>query len=100
MQFDEVKSEDFITFSRVQPSHIKIEQYLIERGGTGVRGAEFKKIALNSAGWNYGALISYGAHPKAATKAFNFIRSVVEDDNLSPEALLEAIEQSTQPKPH
>lgn len=99
MQFEEVKSEDFVTFSRVQPAHVKIEQYLIERGGTGVRGAEFKKAALNTAGWNYGALVSYGAHPQAAAKAFNFIRTAAADDNLSSEELLSAIETQLEPQP-
>lgn len=92
MQFDEIQSDDFVTFSRVQPPHVKLEQYLIEMGGTGVRGAEFKKEALTAAGWKYGALVSYGAHPKAAAKAFNFIRGVVEDPQLTPEQVLANLE--------
>ncbi len=91
MQFDTIQSEDFVTFSRVQPPHVKLEQYLIELGGTGVKGAEFKKQALTNAGWNYGALVSYGRHPDAAAKAFNFIREVVEEDGLTPEDILEQI---------
>lgn len=92
MQFEEIKSQDFVTFSKVQPPHVKLEQHLIEMGGTGVQGAEFKKKALSTAGWKYGALVSYGAHPDAAAKAFNFIRAAIEDDNLSLDEVLGCIE--------
>ena len=95
MQFEEIKSQDFVTFSKVQPPHVQLEQHLIEMGGTGVQGAEFKKKALASAGWKYGALVSYGAHPDAAAKAFNFIRSAVEDDALSPDEVLGVIESQS-----
>ena len=93
MEFDEVKRDDFITFTRQQPSYVKIEQALIELGGTGVRGAEYKKTALAAAGWNYGALISYGAHPDKATEVFNQIRSAMADmaEETSAEDLIEHI---------
>jgi len=91
MLFDEISPEDFLTFSRVAPPHVKIEQYLIELGGSGVQGAEFKKKALQKAGWSYGALISYGAHPNAAAIAFNFVRSTVGTGVLDSEQILEQL---------
>ena len=93
MNFDEVKREDFLTFTRQQPSYVKIEQALIEIGGTGVKGAEFKKTALAAAGWNYGALISYGAHPDKATEVFNQIREAMADfsDEGEPESLIDQL---------
>lgn len=94
MQFDEIQSQDFVTFSQIQPAHIKLEQHLIERGGAGVEGAEFKKKALVNAGWKYGALVSFGAHPDAAAKAFNYIRSAVQDESLTPKEVLETIKMN------
>ena len=95
MKFDEVKAEDFTTFSRQQPTHVKIEQALIELGGKGVKGAEYKKTALNAAGWNYGALISYGAHPEKASEVFNTIRQAMADnESADADQLIEAIKPS------
>ena len=79
MNFEEVKRDDFVTFTRQQPSYVKMEQTLVEVGGHGVKGVEFKKSVLSAAGWNYGALISYGAHPDKATEVFNQIRVAMAD---------------------
>lgn len=32
MHFDEVKAEDFTTFSRVPPPHLQMEQFLMQLG--------------------------------------------------------------------
>ena len=92
MEFEEVKKEDFLTFSRTQPSYVKLEQFLIEIGGTGVKGADFKKQALAAAGWSYGALVSYGAHPDKAAEVFNNIRKAMESSSPDDtDSLLSAI---------
>ena len=81
-EFKEVSPDDFLTFSREQPSYVAIEQTLIEIGGGGNRGVEYKKEALNAAGWNYGKLVSYGAHAGKAADAFNRIReALAQTDN-------------------
>ncbi|MCG8668983.1 MAG: hypothetical protein MI867_06185 [Pseudomonadales bacterium] len=76
-EYKEVSPDDFLTFSREQPSYVAIEQALIEIGGGGNRGVEYKKSALNAAGWNYGKLVSYGAHASTAADAFNKIREAL-----------------------
>lgn len=86
--FKEVSPDDFLTFSREQPSYVAIEQALIEIGGGGNQGVEFKKEALTAAGWGYGKLVSYGAHAGKAADAFNKIREALaatdeRDDVLS-----------------
>lgn len=81
-EFKEVSPDDFLTFSREQPSYVAIEQALIEIGGGGNNGIEFKKDALNAAGWNYGKLVSYGAHASTAADVFNRIReALAQTDN-------------------
>ena len=76
--FKEVSPDDFLTFSREQPSYVAIEQALIEMGGGGNKGVEFKKTALTAAGWKYGKLVSYGAHAATAAEAFNKVREALE----------------------
>lgn len=78
MDIKEVQPNDFLTFSREKPAHVLIEQTLIDMGGTGNKGVEFKKDVMTKAGWKYGKLVSYGAHPETAAAAFNKIRNVLE----------------------
>lgn len=86
-EFKEVSPDDFLTFSREQPSYVAIEQALIELGGGGNRGVEYKKAALSAAGWKYGKLVSYGAHANTAAAAFNKIREALAQSNDSEELL-------------
>ncbi len=37
MHFDEVKPEDFATFSRVPPPHLQMEQFLMQLGGAALK---------------------------------------------------------------
>lgn len=90
--FKEVSADDFLTFSREQPSYVAIEQALIELGGGGNKGVEFKKSALNAAGWNYGKLVSYGAHASTAAVAFNKIREALAQSD-DGEAVLNKLQQ-------
>lgn len=91
-EFKEVSPDDFLTFSREQPSYVAIEQALIDMGGGGNRGVEFKKEALHAAGWTYGKLVSYGAHADKAAVAFNKIREVLAETD-STETLIERLAQ-------
>lgn len=86
-EFKEVSPDDFLTFSREQPSYVAIEQALIELGGGGNQGVEYKKEALSAAGWNYGKLVSYGAHAGKAADAFNKIREALAQTEDSSEML-------------
>lgn len=78
MSVKEVQANDFLTFSRETPAHVLIEQMLIDVGGGGTKGVEFKKEVMTAAGWKYGKLVSYGAHPEVAADAFNRIRGLLE----------------------
>ncbi len=86
-EFKEVSPDDFLTFSREQPSYVAIEQALIELGGGGNQGVEYKKEALSAAGWNYGKLVSYGAHAGKAADVFNKIREALAQTEDSSEML-------------
>lgn len=86
-EFKEVSPDDFLTFSREQPSYVAIEQTLIEIGGGGNQGVEFKKEALSAAGWSYGKLVSYGAHAGKAADAFNKIREALAASDNSDDVL-------------
>lgn len=79
--FKEVSANDFLTFTREKPSYVLIEQSLIDLGGGGNKGVEFKKEALQAAGWNYGKLVSYGAHADKAATVFNRIREALGDSS-------------------
>jgi len=79
MNFGEVNLEDFTTFKAgAQLAHVEIEKKLIELGGNGLKGNDFKKKCLAKAGWKYGKLTSYGAYPEVATEAFKKIKDVLE----------------------
>lgn len=73
----EVCEEDFSRIGGEKPPHLKIEAALIELGGSGVKGTEFKLQALKAAGWKYGKMTPYGSYPKLAAEAFNRIRNAL-----------------------
>lgn len=77
----EVREEDFSRIGGDKPPHLKIEAALIELGGSGVQGTEFKLRALKAAGWKYGKMTPYGSYPKLAAEAFNRIRTALARSN-------------------
>lgn len=79
MEFGDVQLEDFTTFKAgVILTHVEIEKKLIEIGGKGVKGNDFKKECLVRAGWKYGKLTSYGAYPEVAVEAFTKLKAILE----------------------
>lgn len=77
-EFQAIQEGDFTSFTPGQkPVYAQIEELLIKIGGGGKTGNEFKKEVLELAGWKYGKLISYGAHPDTAVVAFNRLRDVL-----------------------
>lgn len=76
-QFDEVKAEDFSKIGGGPPPHLKIEQALIQMGGAGKVGMDFKQQALKAAGWKYDRLTGYAKNPQLAATAFNRIRAAL-----------------------
>lgn len=76
-QFDEVKAEDFSRIGGVPPPHLKIEQALIQMGGAGKIGMDFKQQALKAAGWKYDRLTGYAKNPALAATAFNRVREAL-----------------------
>lgn len=94
MEFGEVQLEDFTTFKAgVTLTHVEIEKKLIEIGGRGVKGNDFKKECLTKAGWKYGKLTSYGAYPEVAVETFTKLKSVLEsfEDTCDSETLMEKL---------
>jgi hypothetical protein len=75
--FDEVKEEDFTTIGGAPPPHLKIEQALLQVGGAGKAGADFKAKALKAAGWKYDRMTGYAKNPELAALAFNRIREAL-----------------------
>jgi len=83
-----IMPEEFTSFKPgVKPAYSQIEEMLIEMGGRGVAGNSFKKEILTKAGWKYGALISYGAHPETAAAIFNKIRELLAKTQVKEEFL-------------
>jgi len=76
-EFKEVDPNDFMTFSRESPAHVLIEAHVIDIGGGGKKGIEYKQELLKLAGWKFHALTSYGAHAETAASAFNKLRQVL-----------------------
>lgn len=87
----EVQEEDFSRIGGEKPPHLKIEAVLIELGGNGVRGTEFKLRALKAAGWKYSKMTPYGSYPKVAADAFNRIRTALSASK-DQEQLLQALQ--------
>lgn len=61
-----------------KPSHLLIEETLIQMGGQGVSGGNFKKEILKMAGWTGGALTTYASRSDVAADAFNRVRRALE----------------------
>ena len=92
-EFKEVTTDEFSRIGGEPPEHRKIEAALVNIGGKGVHGNNFKREALKAAGWNYGKMTSYGSKPDAAARAFNRLREVlsrVEDKDAVLAALAES----------
>lgn len=75
----EVQSEDFMKFGGEKPSHLLIEEILINMGGGGTAGGQFKKEILKLAGWTGGSLTTYASRSSVAAEAFNRIRAALEN---------------------
>lgn len=89
--FDEVLEGDFMKFGKPL-SFIEIERTLLEIGGGGVKGTEYKHKALQAAGWTGHALTNYASRPAIAAKAFNQVRlALAQLSKPDPEVLLESI---------
>lgn len=76
--FEEVLEGDFMQFGKPL-SFLEIERTLLEMGGGGVKGTEYKHKALQAAGWTGHALTSYASRPAIAAKAFNQVRLALAD---------------------
>lgn len=76
-EFKEVTEDEFSRIGGEPPEHRKIEAALVQLGGAGVNGNNFKREALKAAGWGYGKMTSYGAKPEAAARAFNRLRGAL-----------------------
>ncbi|MGX5201824.1 hypothetical protein [Aliikangiella sp. IMCC44632] len=87
LKFKPVEPNDFLTFTPGAPSHIQIETAIIDIGGGGKKGIEYKWQVLAAAGWKYKELTSYGAHAEIAAEAFNRIREVLAQTDESEEVL-------------
>ena len=91
MHFDEIHSSHFVTLSRTPLPHTLIEQALVNIGGGGNDGMNFRKQALAAAGWSYDGLVPFAKHPDKAAQAFNRLRAALASYT-SAEALMAALE--------
>jgi len=87
IEFKEGDAKDFMTFSKEPPPHSLMEGHIIEIGGGGKRGVDFKHKVLKMAGWKHHALTSYGAYADDAVVAFNRLRIVLSKTNDKNEIL-------------
>ncbi|BFM49757.1 hypothetical protein [Marinomonas sp. THO17] len=76
-QFAEVQQDDFMKFGGERPSYLLIEDALMELGGHGVAGNNFKNEMVKLAGWTGGALTTYAQRAEVAQNAFNRIRVIL-----------------------
>ena len=89
--FDEVLEGDFMKFGKPL-SFIEIERTLLELGGGGVKGTEYKHKVLQVAGWTGHALTNYASRPAIAAKAFNQVRLALADfSGKCPDTFLEKL---------
>lgn len=95
--FEEVLEGDFMKFGKPL-SFIEIERTLLEIGGGGVKGNEYKHKALQAAGWTGHALTNYASRAAIAAKAFNQVRQALSgySSKPGPDALLESIKALSQ----
>lgn len=76
-EFAEVQQDDFMKFGGERPSYLLIEDALMELGGHGVSGNNFKNDMIKLAGWTGGALTTYAQRAAVAQAAFNKIREIL-----------------------
>lgn len=79
MEFRKIEANDFLTFIPGTPAHVEIETVLIEIGGGGKNGIQYKQEVMAKAGWKYKELTSYGAHAETAATAFNRIAEALKN---------------------
>lgn len=84
--FTTITEDDFSKISQ-KPDYTKIEEALIDIGGTGVNGVKYKLEALKAAGWRYDKLVSYLRNAKLATEVFNKIRLAIKETTDKDELL-------------
>ncbi len=87
MRFEEVQAEDFSKFGGPRASFQLIEDTLVQIGGQGVKGTQFKMDALKAAGWHYGKLTTYASKAEKASMAFNKIRMALSQSGDRDELL-------------
>jgi|GEM_PF-2567913 hypothetical protein len=90
MEFEEVDPTHFSTLRREPFPHVLIEQTLSQMGEGGVRGNNFRKEALNAAGWPFDGLTTFSKHPQQAADAFNRLRRVLAVHK-RPDAVIKAL---------
>lgn len=82
MDFPEVNPDDFMKITTDRLPHQEIEAALINIGGGGVEGTEYKNKLVKAAGWKKLRLSSYAGDPQMAAEAFNKIRgALLQTDN-------------------
>lgn len=84
--FNTVDEADFVKIGE-KPEFMKIEEALVEIGGGGVAGMNYKKQLVKQGGWRYPALTSYAKNPKLAAEVFNRIRDALTQTNSRDELL-------------
>jgi len=77
--FPEIQAEDFSRITTDRLPHQQIEMALIQIGGGGVRGTQFKTEAVRAAGWHGERLATYAGKPDMAAEAFNRLRGVLAE---------------------
>jgi hypothetical protein len=83
-EFPEIQADDFSKISLQRLPHQEIEMALIQIGGGGVRGTQFKTDAVRAAGWNGERLSTYAGKPDVAAQVFNRLRDILaETDDMA-----------------
>lgn len=85
--FEEVKEGDFMQFGKPL-SFLEIEKALLQLGGGGVEGTQYKNRVLQAAGWTGHALKSYASRPAVAAEVFNRVREVLSQTADAEEILI------------
>lgn len=88
--FPEVSPDDFMKITTNRLPHQDIEAELINIGGGGVDGTNFKNDLVKAAGWKKMRLSSYAGDPQMAATAFNKIREALTK-TINPDELISLI---------
>ena len=78
-EFPEIQTDDFSKITLQRLPHQDIEMTLIQIGGGGVRGTQFKTDAVRAAGWRGESLATYAGKPEMAAQAFNRLREILAE---------------------